>query len=257
MKDILDEQLEEREVLEPIPLVIYALIVAVLIFLTGALFKIQSWPYSSEINLIGIFSIVIIGIFSFKAFKIKNDLYLNMYYFFFLLGGFSKIILLFIPYRNTIWTVLNLCGFFFIIGLLLTLTRYFTLRRPQKTSLNIIRYPLLLVTPIWIIGFFFKIQSWPYASEMLTISVFLFLLGTILMVILKLKKENPAFRLITVWLVLMANILALGLLFKIQSWPYASELISSSFVGGVLGIIVKLMQQQKLLKEQEETENND
>lgn len=266
MENILDEQLKERKVLERTPLVIYFLITAIFIYLIGVLFKIQSWPYGTQLVLIGIFAIVITGVFSFKAFKAKNDFYLNLFYFLFLLGGFSTIMQMFVNYNyqmfvnynnNFIGTGLNFGAMFFKAGVLLTLVRYFTLKRTQKASLNIIRYPLLVVIPIWIIGFFFKMQSWPYGSELLTISVFVFLVGTIIMLILRYKKELQEFRLITVWFVIMANMLALGLLFKVQSWPYALELIMSSFFGGALGIMFKLMKQQKLLKEQEKNEDKD
>lgn len=156
MEDILDEKLETREILAPIPLAIYPLMIAVCIYLVGVLCKIQAWPYGTQIVTTGIFSIVITGVFSFKAFKAKNDFYLNLYYFFFLLGGFSKIImLLFAVYNSPLRIALNFGEMFFIIGVALTLIRYFTLRRPQTTSLNIIRYPLMFVAPIWIIGFFF------------------------------------------------------------------------------------------------------
>lgn len=252
MENILDEQLEEKEILKPVPLIIYLFMVAIFIYFLNILFTIQSWPNASMIREIGTVSILITGVLSFKEFKAKNDTYLIFYWCLLLYGGLSKIAIVFIPYQNSIGVVLVIGSRIFVLGTLLTLFRYFVLRRSKKTSLNIIRYPLLFVTPILIVGNFFKMQSWPYASEILIISVFLFLLGTIIMLIRKLKEEIPALRVITVWLVLVANTFAFGLLFKIQSWPYASELLSLSFVGIALGIIFKYIQEEKIQKEQEE-----
>lgn len=252
MEDILDEKLEKQEILKPIPLVIYLFMVAIFIYFLSILFTIQSWPNTSLIRAIGTFSILITGALSFKVFKAQNDTYLIFYWCLLLFGGLSKIAILFIPYQNPIMVVLAIGSRVFALGTLLTLMRYFVSRRSKKTSLNIIRYPLLFVTPILIVRSFFKVQSWPYASEMLTISVFLFLLGTIIMLILKLKEEVPALRIVTVWLVFIANTFAFAVLFKIQSWPYASELLNFSFVGIALGLIFKFIQQQKLQKKQEE-----
>lgn len=252
MEDLLDEQLDEQEILKPIPLVIYFFMLAIFIYFLSILFTIQSWPNSSMIRAIGTFSILITGALSFKVFKAKNDTYLIFYWCLLLFGGLSKIAILFIPYQNPMMIVLAIGSRVFVLGTLLTLMRYFVSRRPKKTSLNIIRYPLFFVTPILIVGGFFKIQSWPYASEMLTIGVFLFLLGTIIMLILKLKEERPALRIATVWLVFVGNLFAFAVLFKIQSWPYASEMLSFSFVGIFLGFMFKFIQQQKLQKKQEE-----
>jgi hypothetical protein len=254
MEPILDEQLDEQEILKPIPLVIYLFMLAIFIYFLSILFTIQSWPNRSMIREIGTFSILITGVLSFKVFKAKNDTYLIFYWCLLLFGGLSKIAILFIPYQNPMMGVLNIGSRVFVLGTLLTLIRYFVLRRPKKTSLNIIRYPLFFVTPIFIIGSFFKVQSWPYASEMLTISVFLFFLGTIIMLIRQLKEEVPALRIVTVWLVFIANTFAFGVLFKIQSWPYASELLNFSFVGITLGLMFKFILQQKLQKEQETEE---
>lgn len=251
MENILDEQLEEKEILKPIPLIIYLFMVAIFIYFLNILFTIQSWPNASMIREIGTVSILITGVLSFKEFKAQNDTYLIFYWCLLLFGGLSKIAMVFIPYQNSMMIVLAVGSRVFVLGTLLTLIRYFVLRRPKKTSLNIIRYPLLFVTPILMIGSFFKMQSWPYASEMLTISAFLFFLGTMIMLIRKLKEEVPALRIVTVLLVLMANMFAFGLLFKIQSWPYASELFNFSFVGIALGIMFKYMQEQKIQKEQE------
>lgn len=257
MENILDEQLEEKEILKPIPSIIYLFMATVFIYFLGSLFIIQSWPYGALIRNVGALSIVLIGGLSLPVFKEKKDAYLNFYCILFVVGGLSKIMLRSMAYNDPIAVLLNFGAQFFVIGILLTLNRYFALRRPKKTSLNIIRYPLLVVIPIWIIGFFFKMQSWPFASEILTVSVFLFFLGTIIMLIRHLKKEVPALRGVTIWLVLMVNMLIAGILFKMQAWPYASELISISFLGGALGIMFKLMQQQKLLKIQEETTGED
>jgi hypothetical protein len=252
MENILDEQLDEQEILKPIPLIIYLFMVAIFIYFLSILFTIQSWPNRSMIRAIGTFSILITGVLSFKEFKAKNDTYLIFYWCLLLFGGLSKIAILFIPYQTSMMIVLAIGSRVFVLGTVLTLIRYFVLRRPKKTSLNIIRYPLLFVTPILIAGSFFKMQSWPYASEMLTVSVFLFFLGTIIMLIRKLREEIPALRIVTVWLVLVANVFGFGVLFKIQSWPYASELLNFSFVGIALGIMFKYIQEQKLQKEQEQ-----
>ncbi|MBL4650878.1 MAG: hypothetical protein JKY03_14190 [Aureispira sp.] len=256
MEDILDEklegQLDEQEILKPIPLVIYFFMLAIFIYFLSILFTIQSWPNTSLIRAIGTFSILITGALSFKVFKAKNDNYLIFYWCLLLFGGLSKIAMLFIPYQNPMLVVLAIGSRVFVLGTLLTLMRYFVLRRPKKTSLNIIRYPLFFVTPILIVGSFFKMQAWPYASEMLTISVFLFFIGTMVMLIRQLKKEILALRIVTVWLVLMANLFAFAVLFKIQSWPYASEMLNFSFVGIFLGFMFKFIQQQKLQKKQTE-----
>jgi hypothetical protein len=248
MEDILDEQLEESKI--KIPLVIYLFMTAIFIYFLGSLIVVQSWPYGRVIQFVGTLSILITGGLVFKLFKAKSDLFLNLYWGVFMYGGFSTIAIRFVAYDTPLRPLLDLGGRFFIIAVLLALSRYFVVERPRKTSLNIIRYPLLATIPMWVISILFKMQSWSYASEMITISAFVFLLGTVIMLILKLKMEVPILRPITVWLVIMINMLVFGCLFKIQSWPYGSELITVSFFGGVLGIMIKLMQQQKLLKEQ-------
>lgn len=251
MEDILDEPLEKQKALKPIPLVLYFLMTAIFIYFLNILFAIQSWPYRSIIREIGIFSILITGVLSIKVFREKKDTYLNFYWGLFLVAGFSKMAIRFVDYGNPIRIFLSIGERFFILAILLALMRYFVLRRPNKSSLNIIKYPLLFTIPMWIVGFLFKIQSWPFASEILTVSAFVFLLGTVLMLVLKLKKERPALRIVNVWLVLMANLLIFGALFKIQSWPYASEMLNYSVLGGGLGLLLKFMQERKLQKEQE------
>lgn len=250
MDDILDEKIEKKEFYQPIPSVIYLFMTAVFIHLLGNLFIIQSWLHGRNIRVVGTLAIVVTGLFSLKVFKEKKDRLLNIYSFVFLFGGIVKLIRGFIASDLPLAFVLNLGERFFFIGVLFTLTRYFALRKKGKTSLNIILYPLFVVIPMWIIGMLFKIQSWPYASEILTISVPVFLLGTIIMSMIELRKEALVLRLITAWLVLMVNLLIIGCLFKIQAWSYASELINGSFLGGTLGFVFKLIQEQKILKQQ-------
>jgi hypothetical protein len=258
MDDILDEKIEQKELFQAIPLVIYLFMTAVFIHLLGNLFIIQSWPHGRSIRTVGTLAIVVTGLLSLHVFKEKKDRLLNIYCFVFLFGGIVKLTGGFIAYDHPLRFVLNLGERFFFIGVLFTLTRYFTLRKKGKTSLKIILYPLFVVVPMWIIGVVFKMQSWPYASEILTISVPVFLLGTIIMSMIELRKEALVLRLITAWLVLMVNLLIIGCLFKIQAWPYASELINGSFLGGTLGFVFKLIQEQKILKQQaEEIRNND
>jgi hypothetical protein len=196
--------------------------------------------------------ILVTGLFSIKLLREKKDTYLNLYLGLFLFASFSKIVARFINYESPLTTLLRRGERFFIFAVLLILMRYFTLRRPKKTSLNFIKYPLLVTVPMWIVGIVFRMQSWPYASEILTVSVFVFLLGTIIMLILKLKREQPALLVINLWLVLMVNMFVFGMLFKIQSWPFASEMLNYSFLGGTLGLMFKLMQKQGLQKKQEE-----
>lgn len=252
MEEILDEHLKKEKVLEPIPIVIYTLIASIFIYLIGVVLRFQSWPYGYETRAIGHICILITGIGSLKVFMDCKDSFLKFYSFLFLFGGLSTVLkyVVFIDYP--LRGILNLGGSFFMIGVFLTLSRYFTLRRPQKKSLSIISFPLLITSPIITAGILFKIQSWPYGSELITIAAFVFFFGTIIMLFFRLSLEAPELRQVTVWLVLMANIMAFGALFKIQSWPYAAELLLISFLGGALGVMYKLTKQQKMLKQQQQ-----
>lgn len=252
MEDILDEYQQEEQAPEPIPIVIYTLLASVFIYLIGVVLRVQSWPYGYETRAIGHICILITGILSLGVFNACKDSYLKIYNFLFLFGGLSTVLRYFIILNYPLREIFSIGSNFFIVGVFLTLSRYFTLRRPQQKSSNIISFPLLVISPILAIGVLFRIQSWPYGSELITISAFIFLLGTIFMLFLRLGLEALELRLVTVWLVLMANIMAFGILFKIQSWPYASELLTIAFLGGILGVIFKLMQQQRMLKKTKE-----
>ena len=250
MENILDEQLEENEILKPIPLVIYLLMAALFIFFIGNISFAQSLPYAMLIQNIGAVSVLIIGVSSIKLLKEKKDVQMNFYLGLFLFSSFSKIAARFMDYEHPLRLLLSVGERFFLLAILLVLMRYFVLERPQKTILNVLKYPVLVSIPMWIIGTILRTLSWPFGSEVLVLSVLFFFLGSVLMLILKLKEGQPRIRIINFCLVLMVNLFIFGVLFKMQSWPYASELLNFSFIGGTLALVLKLMQNDKLQKKQ-------
>ena len=250
MDDILDEQLKQEELFERIPLMIYLFMVAVFIFILGSVVFMQFGAYGKDIQNIGILCLLITGVLSFKIFKEQKDRYLNFYWGLFLFTSFSTIAIQFGAYESPIRELLYVGEQCLIPAVLLSLMRYFILRRPQKTFLNIMIYPLLLTTPMWMASRVCRITWWPYASELLVIGALVFLGGTSIMTILKLRKENPALRVLNLWIIAMTNLFVFGLLFKIQSWPNASELLITSFLGGSLGFMLKFIQQQAKQKKQ-------
>jgi hypothetical protein len=232
---------------------------SVLIYFLGLTIRFQWLLFDNRLQiLLGGTAILMIltGLFSIKTFYQTKDNLLTFCLLLFLIGVGIRFVGFFDPFRFLIYmgpSGIHLLAELFSVAAVLILMRYFVLRRAAQTPLNRIWYPFIFVILIWMVGLLFKIQSWPYATEILTIGVLSFLVGIIIMLILKLKKDKPALNIINAWLVLMAIMFAFGFVFKMQSWYSGPELIVLPFLGGIIGFILKLIQKQKLQKQAEET----
>ncbi len=104
---------------------------------------------------------------------------------------------------------------------------------------TLFKWPLLLFLPFWVIGALFKIQSWPYASELLTIGMLVFLFVSMLVVIFRtISEKSLAVFAYSFFGLASVNLFIIGALFKIQSWPYASELLT---IGTLFFLFVSIL----------------
>lgn len=89
------------------------------------------------------------------------------------------------------------------------------------------------------IGLFFKIQSWPYASELVSLSTLAIALYYLILPFVE-STTLKSMRFATLMFFgLGGAIFFVGALFKIQSWPFASQLLTISPI--VLCIALGLM----------------
>lgn len=242
MEDILDAQLDKKQ--KVVPRVIYLFMASVLIYFLGLTLGLQGLFFNKVFQVlfgVTIILMILTGLFSIKTFYQTKDSLLTFCILLFLIGIGIRLVDFFGHFLYLGSSGMHLLIELFSVAAVLMIMRYFILRRVQKTPLNKTWYPLFFVISIWMVGLLFKIQSWPYATEILTTSVLLFLVGIIIMLILKLKKEKPALNIINAWLVLMVIMFVFGFVFKMQSWYSGPELIVLPFLGGIIGFILKLM----------------
>lgn len=124
---------------------------------------------------------------------------------------------------------------FSVVVMLSSIVRvYFEYKEKLITEFGIILKVILLInTSVILIGVLFRLQSWPYASEMITTS--LLSIGFIYaLYILCLKNVSGIVKLILFINSLFTGVLAIGMLFRIQSWPYGSELVIVGFIVTVI-----------------------
>jgi len=218
--------LEERKPTHPL---IIALVMAYVGLLIGFMGKVMSYP-SSEIIFIATIAVILICMIAYplKAFqpnKEKKDLWINFFHVLLLVAALSRFYSFFDPFYNF---VLRGIGKLLELWAIIFFVRYFQVRS-GKTNVEITQYPFLAILPLWIVGFVFKMQSWPYASEMLTISVLIHWIASIAVIIYLVIKKKIDLLSHFVYLI-GVNILFTGILFKIQSWPYATLLLQAGFV---------------------------
>jgi len=167
------------------PIIRRILYITLSVFLIGILFKIQSWPFATELLLLayGSFFLVSVGYFLSDPEKDIADYTTLTMAVCFSVGGILSI--LHLPYKEYIYLL------FWIAFLLWLILKGITfLKKPNKklTTLNIVKYFMFGFSIILIIvGSVFKIQSWPYASELLTIGL---LTAAVAFIINALFKSN-------------------------------------------------------------------
>ncbi len=228
MEDILDEQVPIQE-FKPQPLIITLFLFAVGIRLFEIFFKLYSWSYGSEFLLAGSFSIFLTGTIAFftKAFyPSRGDLKISIYFGFFFIG-FGAQLIHFYHLSQMSFTPIYIRSLrpLFELGTILLLLRYYTRNKGAYLSIEVLKWPFNLTVPLMTVGLIFKFQSWPYASEMITLAtLFFFITSTISFFWITSSKKllTRGFPFLNV---VTANLFYFGSLFKIQSWPFASELL--------------------------------
>lgn len=151
------------------------LVLIVLIF--GALFKVMHWSYAKELMLIGGISIGVL--YTIRFFNKKNKVQLDYvkvaFVLLWILNYFIKAFHLFsIPYILELALLILFLWWFISEGMDYINNRSF---KKKGIIIKIIYYLLIGITVISLFfGVLFKIQHWPYGSE-------LFVLGTLLLCI--------------------------------------------------------------------------
>lgn len=214
---------------KPIHPLVMALLAAYVGLLMGFVGKVMSYP-SSEVTFIATVTIVIICLIAYplKAFQPneeKRDFWISCFHFLVFVAAMSRFYSFFDPFYNFI---LRGTGKLLELWGIILLVRYFRVRS-GNTSFEITQYPFLAVLPLWIIGFVFKMQSWPGASEMITISVLLHWGASIAVIVYLIIKRKANFLSHFIYLI-GVNVLFTGALFKIQSWPGATIILQAGFI---------------------------
>jgi hypothetical protein len=117
------------------------------------------------------------------------------------------------------------------------------LNQPTKSKLGIFQTITLVLEialfALLLIGFLFKIQSFPYASEMIILSILSISGIYLLLPILLFKSQKIGGHLLSHFAGLILPIALIGALFKIESWPYAQEMVIMAQL--VLPVLVVLL----------------
>jgi competence protein ComGC len=136
------------------------------------------------------------------------------------------------------------------LGAVILPLHYYAKIHNKISALSFFRYPVYIAAPFYIIGVLFKTMSWVYASELLVISTLLFLFtGSIAFISFLIKQKGKHLWTNTITMI-MAFSFAIGVLFKFQSWPYASELILLFVILLFVRIILFLIESPKMNKNQ-------
>jgi hypothetical protein len=262
MQDILDAQLKGKEEQKPTPIIVYFFMVSVIFYFLCLLLGVQELFIYNRFNvLFEILTIVVMmtGLFSIRIFYPKKDILLLLFSLLFLIGIGIKATEYVSPFIYYGPPGFHLLTEVFSTAAVLMLIRYFLLQNSQRMALNMTRYLSFLVIPIWMVGVLFKIQSWPYASELLAASVLLLLFKIVSIFFMKLRKRESLLDNVNIGLILMGGLFLISFLFKMQSWSYAFELFGLSFLGAFIGGVIKfkLALEQKGLKREEDSEDYD
>lgn len=105
-------------------------------------------------------------------------------------------------------------------------------RKEIKIGLFILYLLQGFVIVMCLMGILFKIQSWPYASEFLTVGIMSMCLFLILIPNVEIRKYKAKGEIhLLVTLIGLAMIIGyMGILFNIESYPYANELITAALM---------------------------
>lgn len=146
-----------------------------------------------------------------------------------LVSVFSLSVLLqYIPVAGRIFILLTfgLIAFYFVVPIIKLV------RREIKIGLFILYLLQAFTVIMCLMGILFKVQSWPYASEFLIagiMSMWLFFILIPNVEIRKYKAKSTIHLLVT----LMGFVLVIGyagVLFRIEAYPYANELLTVGLV---------------------------
>lgn len=229
--DILDDFSEENEVRQLHPLFrVYLVVFPMKIVLPIVLMPItgiSSFFIKGILEIL--FGLFVFYLFASKTFHQKEDSNKVLYllYFLFFVGTLANVLdRWFFDTNYYSYLLLNIFGSIIAwIGAIMLPLHYRARVYGKKSIFGFLQYPVWLTAPFYLTGMVFKTQSWPYASELLTIGTMVFLLSATIAFILhqlKHKRENLWINLIS----FLAAILCLtGTLFKIQMWPFATEIL--------------------------------
>lgn len=234
MNEILDHEPQKEQ--GAVPILIVGFTLSVFIRLIGSVFILQNWFYARELIAVSSFMMLLFWILSLKIFRQKKDGYLRFYSFLFGSGVIVKIVSTIFGLQAWGFNWLFLGGIFFELGALLLLIRYYLLFYQLNTSTTILTYPFLISSPVFVIGLVFKFESWRYASELIVLGGLLFVLTAMFLLIRILLKREVSNKGIKSLLLIAAMILIIGIVFKIQSWPFAMELITVGLLSLLLGV---------------------
>lgn len=242
---ILDDFSEENEVeqLHPffrvylVALILKIAFPVVLVFIIG----LSSIFVNNVVDVF--FTLLVLYIFVNKIFHQRDSsnriLYL-LYFFFFFGTSYRTLTTLWLPsdltYLRIVFDIP--ANFMAWIGAILLPLYYHAQVYNRKSAFGFLKYPVWLTVPFYFVGMWFKIQSWPYASELLTIGTMLFVSSATVAFIVhqvQLKREKLFANTI---LFLAAILFVVGFLFKIQMWPYAAEILRTAAGLIILRIIL-------------------
>jgi len=154
--------------------------IALITLIIGALFKIMHWPYSKELMFIGGISIGVLYIIRFFYTRPKSKIdFVKLAIV--LLWVYSYLIKVFhlnnMPYVIEICLVVLLIWWFVEDGLL-----YFKSRKFKKKGMvKKVYYALVLLTIFLLLfGILFKLQHWPFGSELFILGILILSLILIL-----------------------------------------------------------------------------
>lgn len=105
-------------------------------------------------------------------------------------------------------------------------------RKEIKVGLFILYLMQTMALALCLIGIMFKIQSWPYAAEFLIAGILSMCLFFILIPNVEIRKYKAegAMHLLVTLMGLAMIIGYMGIMFRIESWPYGSEFITAATV---------------------------
>lgn len=108
-------------------------------------------------------------------------------------------------------------------------------RKEIKVGLFFLYMMQAMALALCIIGILFKLQSWPYAAEFIIAGIMSICLFFILIPNVEIRKYKAkgAIHLLVTLMGLVMTIVYIGILFKIEAFPYANELLTT----GSLAII--------------------